>query len=69
LSWETYNSLGRKCLLNPLVNAYINRGNAKSNLGDKQGAIADYQKAAELYQKEGNTKAYQDTLEKLKKLQ
>jgi tetratricopeptide (TPR) repeat protein len=51
------------------ANAYYNRGLAKSSLRDKKGAISDYQKAAELYQKEGNTKAYQDTLEQLKKLQ
>ncbi len=52
-----------------IANPYYNRGLAKSNLGDKQGAISDYQKAAELYQKEGNTTAYQNALEQIKKLQ
>jgi tetratricopeptide (TPR) repeat protein len=49
--------------------AYYNRGDVRSILKDKQGAIADYQKAADLYQQQGNTKDYQDALEKLKTLQ
>ncbi|WP_051469936.1 caspase, EACC1-associated type [Fischerella sp. PCC 9605] len=51
------------------ADAYYNRGNNRSKLKDKQGAIADYQKAAELYQKQGKTKDYQETLDKIKELQ
>ncbi len=32
----------------PEVLAYLNRGNARDEVGDKEGAIADYRKAAEL---------------------
>ena len=49
--------------------AYYNRGNSYSYLGQKQKAIQDFQKAADLYQKQGDTKDYQDALERIKKLQ
>ncbi|BAY43874.1 serine/threonine protein kinase [Scytonema sp. HK-05] len=49
--------------------AWRYRGVAYSKLKNKQAAIENYHKAAELYQQQGNTKEYQDTLEKLKKLQ
>ncbi|MEH2247992.1 caspase, EACC1-associated type [Nostoc sp.] len=49
--------------------AYHNRGYTRSILKDKQGAIADYQKAVDLHQQQGNTKLYQQSLEKLKELQ
>lgn len=49
--------------------AFYNRGNTRSKLGDKQAAIQDLKKAAQLYQKQGQTKDYQDALERIKKLQ
>lgn len=51
------------------ANVYYERGNAKAALGDNQGALPDYQKAAEMYKNEGQTKAYQDTLTQISKIQ
>ncbi|MCA6504272.1 MAG: hypothetical protein ACK5VA_12875 [Pseudanabaena sp.] len=48
--------------------AYINRGIAKKDLGDKQGAIADYQESARLYQQQGKTADYEDAQNQIKKL-
>jgi hypothetical protein len=39
------------------------RGNAKSDLGNKQGAIADYKQAAKLSQQQGNTELHRKALE------
>jgi tetratricopeptide (TPR) repeat protein len=51
------------------ANAYYSRANAYEQLGNKQKAFEDYQHAAELYQKQGNTQAYQDTLNRIQNLQ
>ncbi len=64
---EDYNQAIR---INPNdADAFYNRGNTRSKLGDKQAAIQDLKKAAQLYQKQGQTKDYQDALERIKKLQ
>jgi tetratricopeptide (TPR) repeat protein len=56
--------------INPnYAQAYLNRGVARSELGDKQGGIADLQKAAELFQQQGNTELHQKVLEFIRKLQ
>ncbi|MBP0030844.1 tetratricopeptide repeat protein [Roseofilum sp. Guam] len=39
--------------------AYVGRGVARAQLGDKSGAVSDMQTAASLFQKQGNTEAYQ----------
>ena len=49
--------------------AYFNRGNARNDLGANKAAIADYQKAADLFQTQGHTQGYQESLDRIKKLQ
>lgn len=49
--------------------AYYNRGIAYEELGNKQKAINNFQKAADLYQKEGDTKLYEESLDKIRELQ
>ncbi|MEH2404209.1 MAG: tetratricopeptide repeat protein [Nostoc sp.] len=49
--------------------AYNNRGVARHQLGDNQGAIVDLKKGAELFRQQGNRKAYQNTLELIRKYQ
>ncbi|GAX41804.1 tetratricopeptide TPR_2 repeat protein [Tolypothrix sp. NIES-4075] len=49
--------------------AYHYRGNARLDLGDKQEGIRDLQQAAKLYLQEGNTKRYQQVLDRITKLQ
>lgn len=49
--------------------AYLLRGAAHYELGDKQGAIKDVQKAGELYQQQGNQENYQKVLQALSLLQ
>lgn len=39
--------------------AYVGRGAARAQLGDRSGAVSDLQTAASLFQKQGNTEAYQ----------
>lgn len=51
------------------ANAYYNRALAHVGLGNKPGAIEDYTKAANLYQKAGQTSNYQESLDRIKKLQ
>ena len=51
------------------VDVYINRGIAKSDLGDKQGALVDLQKAAQLFQKQGQVDWYQSTLKSIAEIQ
>lgn len=48
---------------------YSNRGVVRAQLGDKQGAIADLQKAANLYQQQGNSRAYEDAMNYIRRLQ
>ncbi len=56
--------------LNPnYADAYYNRGNTRSQLDNKEGAIQDFQKAAELYKQQGNQEWYQNSLNRIKKLQ
>jgi tetratricopeptide (TPR) repeat protein len=50
------------------ANSYYHRGIAKSYLGDRKNAIDDLNKAAELYKEQGNTKDYQDALDRANKL-
>ena len=46
--------------INPnYAEAYLNRGLARSDLGDSQGAVADFQKAADLFWQQGKWEAYQ----------
>ncbi|WP_130757268.1 hypothetical protein [Microcystis aeruginosa] len=49
--------------------AYINRGIAKSDLGDNQGAIADYNQAAQLYSQQDNMEMYLKALDNIKNLE
>jgi S1-C subfamily serine protease len=48
---------------------YSLRARARFASGDKQRAVADLQKAANLYQQQGNSQAYQDTLNRIRQLQ
>jgi tetratricopeptide (TPR) repeat protein len=50
------------------ANSYHHRGIAKSYLGDRKNGIDDLNKAAELYKGQGNTKDYQDVLDRANKL-
>ncbi len=50
------------------ANSYYHRGIAKSYLGDRKNAIDDLNKAAKLYKQQGNTKDYQDALDRANKL-
>ena len=55
--------------INPnYAEAYNSRGNARSELGDKQGAIQDFQKAADLFQKQGDTNSYNKAINNLTKV-
>lgn len=51
------------------ASAYYNRGLGRKEQGDKRSAIADFQKAANLYQQQGNSKCYQNALNRLNELQ
>jgi serine protease Do len=51
------------------ADAYYNRALAHLDNNDKPQAIADFQKAAELYKQGGRTSEYQDTINRIKKLQ
>jgi tetratricopeptide (TPR) repeat protein len=56
--------------INPnLADAYYNRGEARSKLGNKQGAIQDFQKAADLFQKQGKKNNYEKAINILRRLQ
>ena len=54
-------------------NAYVYsaRGSVKCDrrLNDKSGGIADMQQAAKLFQQQGNTKSYQEAIDRLKQWQ
>ena len=50
------------------VDAYYNRGIARTAIGDQPGATADFLAAASRYQQQGKERDYQDALEQLKKL-
>jgi Tfp pilus assembly protein PilF len=43
--------------------SYMMRGLSKNKSGDTQGAITDMQKAADMQKKNGDIKAYDDTME------
>ena len=56
--------------LNPnMAEAYGSRGLVRSHQGDKSGAMADLQKAAQLFSAQGNTVAYQQTLNFIQMMQ
>lgn len=57
------------CINPNYATAYKYRGLAYSRLGDDPAASADFQKAADLYLTLGNTKDYQDALDRALKLQ
>jgi V8-like Glu-specific endopeptidase len=50
------------------ADAYYNRALARLDNGDKKGAIVDLEKASQLYKHGGRSNAYQDAIERLKKL-
>jgi len=59
-----------------LAEVYINRGNVRSELEDRQGAFEDYQRAAKYYQRIANRyqtneamSNYQNVLDKIQQLQ
>ena len=52
-----------------LAEAYYNRGDAYYNIGDRQKAFQNFYKAANLFQQQGNTRLYQDALNRVKLLQ
>ncbi|WP_276750850.1 tetratricopeptide repeat protein [Chlorogloeopsis fritschii] len=67
---EAIKDYNQAIYINPnYADAYFNKGLTHSILRGKQKAIADYQKAAELYQKQRDTKNYQKSLDRIKKLQ
>jgi len=47
------------------ADAHHGRGLYRQALGDRQGALADFQRAADLYQSAGNTRRYQETMERI----
>jgi Trypsin-like peptidase domain/TPR repeat/Tetratricopeptide repeat len=52
--------------LNPnFANAFYNSGIASYQLGDRQGAIQAFRQAANLYKSHGQTKDYQDAIDKI----
>jgi hypothetical protein len=52
--------------LNPnFANAYYNSAIAWKGLGDRQGAIKAFRQAADLYKSQGQTKDYQDAIDKI----
>jgi tetratricopeptide (TPR) repeat protein len=56
--------------LNPTyANAYYGLGLAYNALSKKQAALDAYRKAADLYKQQGNTKSYQDSLNRIKQLE
>jgi serine protease Do len=60
----------RAIAANPgFADAYYNRALAHLDNANKPKAIADFQKAAELYKQGGRITAYQDALNRIKKLQ
>jgi len=49
--------------------AYLSRGLARAEGGDKPGAMQDFQKAADLFQQQGDKYNYERALNNLRELQ